>query len=481
MQYQEFEKGLKGTFHNAETTVDMTALLEGIYANKPKKDRKVIWLWFGFFAILAIAGTIALNKIISNNHTELTFDSANSLVAVKSSESPNTNEGKATLINSNETPEKIESPIALETSEKTKVNINSKSNLENNTIQLKTKEQISAYPATQNESTLYENLIQSQGITAPSIKKINISDSAINSKVEELNTQKSFDLASGKLNNENRSLIGLNLLDSRENSLMHKRLLPVKDYVDCPTFKNSVRWVVDIIPEAGFILPIKALDNNSVGSNEIFEKRAMEETPLEGLQVGLYARVRPESKPYYIKFGASYTRVSERMKLDVNWTESDTTQGIISITESQDGDTLTVIWGDIVTETEFSRKSTDHYFLKMIDIPVAVGYTQSIGHGWRAGIEGGVQFNISVSSSGKLYESTGQNSYTDLPAAGRFESNVGISFFGGLTFEKAISNNGAIYFSPRFRYFPKKFTPASYSVSQGYQFAGIHAGYIHSF
>lgn len=488
MKYQEFEGGLKDLFHNAEATVDMDALISGIHGAKaPRKNNK--WLLFGLFCLLAVAGVIGLNQIITNNHKAAEQGSGGDFSISKTipaKEEYGTNQEKAQVAH-NPTKKDIDHKIDpainetfstsnkdIETAEATQLlpeprtTIGTQKTVDEYSASANTKK----YSTTPSKSEMQDNAGNSQ----------NKSNVIAGSNISTLN-----DIlpAATPSKNQNANLIARSVIADMEvlgptsHQLSFPSDMPSPQQVECPTFKKGMQWHFDIIPEVGFIVPLKTLAINSTEQSESFTMRAADETPLEGLQAGLYGRIRPGNAPYYFKLGVSYTRLSERMNLDVNYTRSDTTIGIISITESQNGDTLTVIRGEIITDTMYSRQSVDHYFLHMIDIPAAIGYSKSIGGGWRIGGELGAQLNIGLSTKGKLLESA--DSYTDLPATGRFLPNVGLSFFAGVTLEKAISERGAIFVSPRFRYFPKAFTPDSYGIRQEYQFAGLHAGYIHSF
>ena len=266
-------------------------------------------------------------------------------------------------------------------------------------------------------------------------------------------------------------------LQSRSLQLESASILP--DFVVCPSFRKP-RWALEVLPEIGIVLPLKNLSNNSAESNDIFDMRLADENSLEGLSAGLYARVRPVKKHIYLKLGVSYTRISERMNLSTSWIEQDTSVGIISITQSQSGDTITTIYGDIITETEHFRTSSDHYFLHMLDVPLAIGYARPMGAGWRLGFEGGVHFNLAFQSKGKLLEGSGEDSFTQLPAEGRFRPRLSLSYYWGLTLEKQLTARSAVYISPRLRYFAGSFTPESYEIRQTYALGGLYAGYIYT-
>lgn len=452
MKYQEFENSLNSLFTDAKESVDIDLLIENIH-KAPQKRRLGGWLSAGLFALLSIVSLIGLNHVIKSNHYEIIPDE-NMMLTKKNPEIKDitmieTNDNNDT---SNENiPESYVSGTDNEGTSNSIIALNKNSGL-------RKKKQLSNKNKT--KSTLSTIDINNEKNT----------NNSINSKVGEVNFRSTLEMLTPMTSKSK-----YNFIDIR------KRPLLIKDQVDCPTFGKKTKWHLEIIPEIGYIVPIKTLTSNSSEPTEVYQMRKDEESSLEGLQAALYLRLRPNNAPVYIKGGVSYTRLTEQMNLNTTYTVSDTTIGIISITESQNGDTLTVIRGEIITDSTFTRMSKDHYSLQLIDFPVAIGVNKSLGGGWRVGGEVGAQFNISLKSDGKLLEGTGRNSYTDLPASGRYSSNVGISFFGGITLEKAISSTSAFYISPRFRYFPKAFSSESYNIKQEYQFVGLHAGYIYSF
>jgi len=503
MKYQEFENSLHQKLGNTTEAVDINMLIGNIHGESPVK--KSVLPWLGLFAVVTLLSLWGLNHVISSNHQPIVIDEADMLTGNVAELTANNNtENTKTLLatNNDEKANDVGSNTANIVSIQEDLNTKaadseylsqtntvlkssqsneneSKLNISSNLTKKTTDQKISSRNNKLANNTISQNKSIQKGST------FNTSTNNTKNVIAQKNTANSISdnlTSSSPIALEKRSVVAaVRRLESVDQLLAYDRMLPKKDYIDCPSFSNKMKWNLDLIAEAGYIVPQKTLTNNTSEASEILINRLANESSLEGIQAALYARVRPGNAPYYIKLGASYTRLSERMDLTNTYTESDTTIGIISITESQGGDTLTVITGDIITETEYTTTSKDHYYLQLIDIPVAVGYSQSIGNGWRVGGELGAQLNISLGANGKLLEASGQNAYTDLPASERFATNVGLSFFAGVTLEKAVSNNSSFFVSPRFRYMPNEFTSVNYAIKQEYQFMGLHAGYIHSF
>lgn len=487
MKYQNFEDELKDLFHGATVPVDVDAIIRGIHEEKPSRRPKT-WLWLSLFALFAISGVYTVDAIMSSNHA---LENSASLTSALTGHT----EGKGYTVDSDipaaSTPagaataeahtESSQPPLSKQNAKaaspvtETKKSTKSvASNLQTTDVKRTTPPSKEAANATVKNSQVTELSTSANTMSSAT------TDSSSSSTAQ---TNTSTDIAAPIANLTTRLTAASAAIAQADIDLLdYKRELPTKNDVKCPTFKKSTAWHLDIIPEVGYIVPFKTLTNNTPEANNVFEKRAAAENTLEGVQAALYARVRRGASPFYFKFGLSYTRVSERMDLNTSYDSVSTEIGIISITQSQTGDTLTVITGPIETTTTITKTSRDHYYLSLLDIPVAAGYSQSIGGGWRVGAEIGAQFNISMSTSGRLLEDDiGANNYVELPAQGRFEPSLGVSLFGGFTLERAISARSSFYVSPRFRYFPSNFTPGSYPVQQAYQFAGIHAGYVYSF
>lgn len=463
MKYQEFEKGLRKKFQNASEQVDTKALLVNLHAAKPKKERKIIlWCFLSFCVItLGYSGvnyfTTPTNETLAENHSVSTSKNRIS-EAVELPFSKNTSSDISISDLKKETPEEqIKLSIAQNLKQEP---IENRKN--NNKLYSHNKISTSFTPSTSNSKEIQIKESLSDNLGKMSVQTKNL-DEAV--------------LQEATLAND-RSFAKLELLPLHGKDLDHSKDFN-PNFVICPTFKKP-RWALDLIPEIGIIRPFKNLSNNSSEASPIFTMRSDDENTLEAIQAGLYLRARAIQKPLYIKAGISYTRISERMKLNTTWIERDTTVGIISITQSQNGDTITTIMGDIITETEHFRTSSDHYYLHLIDLPVALGYNKSLGNSWRLGLEAGVQFNLAFQSSGKLLEGSGENSFTKLPAEGRFRTRLGISYFGGLTLEKTLSPRTAFYVTPRIRFFNNTFSDENYSINQNYFFAGIHTGFVYT-
>ncbi|MBK8701272.1 MAG: hypothetical protein IPN29_17710 [Saprospiraceae bacterium] len=248
--------------------------------------------------------------------------------------------------------------------------------------------------------------------------------------------------------------------------------------IECPTFRKRSSWSFTVIPEVGYFRPLKTLAQNSSEPSDVFALREKDEKSLEGIQAALYLKINKSSSPWGLKSGIQMTRLTERMNLSYSYIRRDTTQGIISVTVSQTGDTITTIYGDIISETRVTGTNKAHYSLSTIDIPLAVSYEKNFG-GILFGADAGVYFNIALRSGGKILSSA--NGFADAKGSNAFRSSLGLSYFGSLFVKKPLGNIGSVYLAARGRYLPGSFTNSSYPISQSYHMIGLHLGYEYTF
>lgn len=246
--------------------------------------------------------------------------------------------------------------------------------------------------------------------------------------------------------------------------------------INCPSFERHSGFSFYIIPEIGVFKPLRKLEFLGAEPSEVFNLRKNNETSLEGLQAAIYGRVAHRNSGIYFQSGIYYSRQSERMNLEYNYTQLDTVQGIISITQSPTGDTLTVIYGDIVRETNVRGQTVAHHYFQTFDIPLAIGYERALGDsGFNIGVEAGIMLNISLTSSGRILSST--RDFTQVSDLNIFRSSLGVSYYGGVNISK-ILGYGRIYLGARLRHIPASFTDPNFAIKQSYNHLGLHLGYI---
>ncbi len=248
------------------------------------------------------------------------------------------------------------------------------------------------------------------------------------------------------------------------------------DKIKCPTFgPKRGRFSFAVIPEIGVMLPNESLVG--VPALPASMIRMQDERALEGLQGALYLKASHSRLPVYLRSGLSYSRISHSLPLTYERVERDTTQGIISLTTSTTGDTITAIIGDIVTETTITGQSTKHYYTHQWDVPVAIGLEQAFGR-WIVGIEGGVNINVSTTASGSILRTPSE--FGPIESTIDVSRRVGLGFFGGVQLGRNIEGFGEVYLAARARSIPDISSTVNVTT-QRYMLYGLHAGYVYRF
>ncbi len=439
MEYRKFEEHISESLSKDEVYIDISQLINDIH-DKEKKRNSGLWIWLAGIGLIALGLTsfIMVKKV--NTKPPIAFSTtASPADGIK--EQAFLNEGI------------VEQPVA-----------------QGNFINAKVGE--SAYPG----KMYLSNESKSDVVLYPQMETVVAMESkgypVIETSVQGVSLVQ-------KINRNSESIIPLNdIVDL----VAYKRPFDIGKLtgkIACPDFSNRSRLLIDIIPEAGLFIPSKKLENTSVEGNSIFDLRKKDEKSLEGINAGLYLRLRKEKSPFYIKAGVSYSKLTERMDLKYAYTRKDTTQGVISITVSQTGDTITTIYGDIITDRKISGNKVRHYSFSMIDMPVALGVEKEFGS-WTAGLEAGAVFNLSLRTSGTILASDTSFVAADLPSA-NFRQSLGVSYFAGVTLGKDIFRAGRLYLAARARFMPDAFSGDQNRIKQSYNFFGINAGYIYTF
>lgn len=242
----------------------------------------------------------------------------------------------------------------------------------------------------------------------------------------------------------------------------------------CANFGNYHTWRLDIIPEIGMFRPIKSLQSLGMLPNEAVDIRRENERSLEGIQLGVYGRLTHNYTNLYFQIGGTYTRLSERLTRDYSYIRTDTTTGIISLTVSQSGDTITTIYGDIYTQTEVSGSDRVHHYHNVLDIPLMVGYDFD-ARIFNVGIEAGVSLNLYLLSRGRILNN--QLSFDDVTVNNPFRANLGLTYLGGLNVSRRLGR-GSAYLSLRYRHTPASYSSDESNFQQFYNQVGLNLGYI---
>lgn len=452
MEYNKFERQIANTLRQEEVALDINALIDGIHNNK-KKDRKWMLLWFFVFGIILIVGGV---MYVSSGQLQ-----GESIVNV---------EENSTSLGTTESNQAVVSSI------KSQNEVIPNINKENNPLISLSDIQTNINSINKSKSLYQKNKSKSTAQSNIDIKTSTKDKSTTTAITKELANTTDIHKSVSEIT---RTELGMNPLSNLSANVIFDRPQMVTDKVVCPTFSSRHKWYFELVPEIGYFMPLKTLENRTGEQNSVFDLRNKNEKTLEGIQAALYLQFRKQKSPFYLKAGLSYARLTEKMQLDYSYTKLDTTRGIISVTVSQTGDTVTTIIGDIVTESRLSGKKVAHHSFALYDIPVAIGYEKKMGQ-WSLGIEGGVMLNLSMQASGSTLAT--DTSFVAVDASpNQYRANVGLSYFGGLTVGRDFQSIGRFYLAARARFIPNTFTNDPQRFRQSYNFVGLHLGYVYTF
>ncbi|KXK37702.1 MAG: hypothetical protein J5I52_06435 [Saprospiraceae bacterium] len=449
MNYKDFEKYIADQLGNQSTPLDVDQLIRDIHG-EDRKNRKAGFWWVASFIALALISS--MGWLFLNAKTPGTLDdhTSKSAITITDNHKNTASQNAATILSSVHSSESV-------------INHENATHLPTASISTPSQKKVRSYLNTSHTTTV-EVLEKSEGPT-PSAVSHPATDYVPAQTISETTH-----------NLEALSSLPLSSIQSQQAA---KLLLGPGDIV-CPDFSLHSGWALEIVPEIGAFYPDKRLEYRAPGEqSNVFLLRNQKEKSLEGLNAGLYFHLKKKKWPVYLKAGISWSKLTEKMPLDYSYEVTDTTRGIISITYSQTGDTITTIYGDIYTQKKVSGKKVRHYQMTLWDLPIGLGFEKNMGNWFIAG-EAGVNINLSMSASGSILAS--DTSFTEINASDiTFRKNLGLSWFGGLNFGRYLGPADRIYLSARVRYIPGSFSRADHPIQQFYMFEGLHLGYIHRF
>lgn len=447
MKYLEFENHTKNEVYNSTAFVDTNALIAGIHSEKNDAGRKK-WLFLFIMVIFVISIPFGIHNYNNKSSKIIPFN--------KKSENKEIQNKKL-----NSSPSVVSNLAKKEAIEEKPITKTKKKALNANTIN-SNKRQKNNFINTKKENKPTTQISKNKD-TKPKKENLEYTN-------KDLNKRKLLNISD--INNKNFSLI--------ENFKPRKNLKAKSlwgDPTGCYSFgpKFRLNWLLGV--EAGILKPFKNLSYRGVEPNEVFDVRNAHEKPLEGLQAAIFTKLIREDIPFYAKLGVSYTRITDRLKYKFSYIEHDTIQGIISITKSENGDTLTIITGDIVRNINIERNLRQHYYFHLIDIPFTLGYRFPF-KSFSLEAELGAIFNIRTGKTGKILSAP--NTIVPVADANLFKNSIGFSYFAGINLITSVSYKGEMFISARFRYIPGNFNISGNPIKQNYSLAGFHIGYLYN-
>ncbi len=468
MNYKELEKSIQQKLQNHEISMDTDQLVSDLFGKKNSKRPIPFWLLIGVAFLIAIVSgyfvfqtkaskqqTSVISKVsdmetnnVANNKKEVKVDK---IMSIKESGNIVASELDGQTVNN----------IAEETLQEFSV--------------LRSGNQI------KKSNSIFLNTISPSGNSSK--LKSNFSDTKLikfsNKDLSPITIVSDDEVPQ----NSQRSILSLTklyvpispLLLSTDIMEPNMNLLPG---VKCPSFKTKKPIRFSLIPEIGYFYPLTTFGSRNPVTSEVLDIRKQNETTLEGIQAALYGKVGWKAIPWYFKTGLNYGRITRRMDLDLSFVRKDTTIGIISITESQNGDTLTVIRGPIITDTKVTRKEIRHYYHHLWSIPIVVGYQKNYDYfSWA--VEAGINFNMSSKQTG--YVMTAPNEFGLVNNAGLYKSKVGISYLAQIQVGRSINEHNMLGLALRANINPNNFANNASTIDEKYQMIGINLFYEFKF
>lgn len=456
MKYNKFEESLKEQFGSAAMAVDTNELIGNLHLalDQGKKKRG---LWWFFMSLILIGSLVTLLNYVPyfasgnniNSNPEIS-----SIAPIGEQEEEVQNENN-TFNNKNNinTEDKITQPINLD-----KIT-NSESTSHPITINKTSKIKITRSPLILSEES-----------------KTNSSDKDIKTRnAQVLNPQHAEsiyplnkEIKEERINLEISPLLGENIFYVEE---LDKPSIPNPE---CPTFSGPSAFSYSLLAEAGILFPFRSLQSSSSEPSELLTLRNENESSLPGYHLGLFGKVNSNRYPLYIKAGVSYNKLNEKIDLSSTIIRQDTTRGLISVTTGGNGDTLTYIYGDIITESIIEKKDIKHYYFHLVDIPISIGY-ELRRRAFNINVEAGVSINVFTKSTGRLL--TTPTEFSSLSEENFFKDNIGLSYNLGFSIERPITPMGAVYLGVNYRYIPRNISRTGYEIEQYYRLLGVNLGY----
>ena len=458
MNYNKFEANIKKKLSNHEVKVDEDALIKALF-NPQDKKRRFFPLWGYFAGCILIITSFVFIWTMTGDVSPLEFSNdVQSIVKqqdVRGQISPNekdvsSNSGDAIVDHSNlnnnlaqssklDNSKEVKSNTTFLASDKNHLisNITFNSSTENNTLK-------KSYPLVKKKK---ENVSDNQYDFANSVDMVLIKD------------------------NNSVDFVKLPVMNSFISLEKNKDISFLPD-VKCPTFRQRKVYSFSIGPEIGVFYPLASMDGDDT-QNEVLRIRKKNEVSLEGIQAALYGKLYQVNGPLYFKSGLNYSRITRRMIYEDHYTKIDTTIGIISITESENHDTITVIKGPIYTETNVHKYEKRHYYHHMLSLPVLVGF-QTNFNSLIVGLEAGVSINLFADQTGYIMISP--DKFGLINDAALYRRRLGVSYIAGMNIGVPLYNN-ILSLSIRANINPNNFASSSVPFKERYQMLGAHLMY----
>lgn len=275
----------------------------------------------------------------------------------------------------------------------------------------------------------------------------------------------------------NRAIVDVEKLDRNivVESISESRVPRLRQKITCPSFKEKKLWF-EIGVEIGGGKLHNRFEDSSVESFSGVAERINNERSLEDLNARIFATINSKKIHLGLKLGIGVERYAHRMRHQTSYTVQDTTVGIINTIVSPTGDTITHIYGDIISEKTKITDRQRHYYLYNLNLPVGLTYRYDIGYN-SIQLEGGAIFNLASWTQGNILAS---NESFEKVSDQQINHGFGITYYAQLNFMRQINQGFSVYISPYFQYSNRNYSAIS-NLRQQYHSEGIKIGLIRRF
>lgn len=483
MNISDFEKHIHHTFHQQEAPLNTKEFANNLFARMDKKEKKYPFGWiFGalMIVILGLGGTYfyANSQMFSEDPKGMFGKN----IAIAETETKVKVEDKVEVENEADTEVKVETKVKVknEVEKKAEVKVEDKDKVETEAevkvedkVKVKVENDVEDKVKDKVETEVkVENKVEKES-SYTSSKNADKSNTRMANKTTKSTSATNYTVPTNPTTKEVQGMMfQLPVLARKDQNSLSTLygFKPKRRKVECPTFQNKRKVLFFIQPEIGISSPIKSLEEKIIDNSEVTALRKENEKPLEGLHAALYAGVHLGRSPFYVKTGFAYSRLAERMDLSYNTTRMDTTFGIISVTQSQSGDTLTVIYGNIITERTVSGQKIKHYYHHLYDIPLCVGYQYPLTPRLMLGAEVGLVFNVGLRPKGEILTTPTEFAPVN-PVL--YERSLGLGWRAGLDVEYALTGKISLGLNARFNGFTRSFSNEIATYNQKYLVPGV--------
>ncbi|MCO6460778.1 MAG: hypothetical protein J5I59_05205 [Saprospiraceae bacterium] len=472
MNYKDFEKSIRNKLSDYESEVNTDKLIAGIF--NPSKETKHRPYWIGyagvglFIIFLGVFGSLKF-KSGSIDSNDVTLNHPFSSIKM----SQDNEDYDKTYMDGNASDENANIPTGSQVNGFDSKIKESSSSLQPNTVYTKDENQPGGVAEISRKGRIQTETVEHQ------IVSLNKTSNNLHAdRASSIPSTRENSLSAGNVadvsGDYGRTTV-MKLMPSLSSSVIspaEKSLSGFLPDVKCPTFKQRKRYSFAIVPEVGIFYPLASMEGD-VSKNEVLRIRRSNELSLEGLQGALYGKLFQVNGPWYFKAGLNYNRITRRLTFEDSYIKRDTTIGIISITESENHDTITVIKGPIITETTINKYERRHYYHHMLSVPVLIGYQKKFD-GFVLGLEAGININLLTDQTG--YVLINPNEFGLIHDAALYKRKMGLSYLAGIQMGIPFYNN-ILALAIRANINPNNFTLTDVNFSEKYQMLGAHLMY----